>query len=218
MQLIGTGREADVYAIGDGRVLRRYREGGDVAREMSVMKYVAAQGFPVPEVYSGDGPDLIMQRVDGPTMLAELFAGRLDPTWCGKTLANLLNKLHTIAALSSPDPTDRVLHLDLHPDNVILTAAGPVVIDWRNGTDGPPGFDNALTAVTIAQAVLSGLVDGDLAEAARALLRAFLLGIDSPIDAHVGRAITMRRNNNTMTAHETGVLDQVPEMLFLMRP
>jgi aminoglycoside phosphotransferase (APT) family kinase protein len=31
-----------------------------------------------------------------------------------------------------------VLHLDLHPGNVMLTAAGPVVIDWSNVAAGAP--------------------------------------------------------------------------------
>jgi aminoglycoside phosphotransferase (APT) family kinase protein len=30
------------------------------------------------------------------------------------------------------------LHGDFHPGNVVLTQRGPVVIDWRNTTEGPP--------------------------------------------------------------------------------
>lgn len=31
--LLGSGRDADVFAIDEARVLRRYRKGGDVAAE-----------------------------------------------------------------------------------------------------------------------------------------------------------------------------------------
>ena len=51
--LLGAGRSADVYALGAGRVLRRYRVPIDVAAEARLMRYLAASGFPVPEVYVG---------------------------------------------------------------------------------------------------------------------------------------------------------------------
>ncbi|MFC7592741.1 phosphotransferase [Nonomuraea antimicrobica] len=55
-ELLGAGRSADVYAIGDGRVLRRYRVAIDARRETAVMAYVAGHGYPVPEVYPGRAP------------------------------------------------------------------------------------------------------------------------------------------------------------------
>ncbi len=45
---------------------------------------------------------------------------------------------------------ERIVHLDLHPGNVMLTAGGPVVIDWTNVAAGPPG------AVTSGAAGRSG--------------------------------------------------------------
>jgi hypothetical protein len=53
--LVGTGRSADVYDLGNGRVLRRYRdrrEPGRVAAEAEVMVRARAFGVPVPEVTS----------------------------------------------------------------------------------------------------------------------------------------------------------------------
>lgn len=38
--LIASGRDADVFALGDDRVLRRYRLGGDVGPEAELMAYV----------------------------------------------------------------------------------------------------------------------------------------------------------------------------------
>jgi hypothetical protein len=38
-----------------------------------------------------------------------------------------------------------------------MTEGGPVVIDWRNSTEGPPELDVAMTALIIAsEAVVSG--------------------------------------------------------------
>jgi aminoglycoside phosphotransferase (APT) family kinase protein len=44
---------------------------------------------------------------------------------------------------------DRIVHLDLHPLNVIMSARGPVVIDWANAMLGKPLFDAALTYVLL---------------------------------------------------------------------
>ena len=43
------------------------------------------------------------------------------------------------------DGTRGVCHYDLHPDNVIVTAAGWVVIDWLAAASGPPAADLART-------------------------------------------------------------------------
>jgi len=212
VELIGAGRDADVFALGNGRVLRRYRQGGDVAPEVEMMRHVAAQGFAVPFVFEGCGADLVLERVDGPTMLASLIAGEMEPSAAGRMLADLANALHSIPALESMVPFERVIHLDLHPDNVILGEHGPILIDWRNSTDGPPCLDNALTAVIIAQAVLSGMVPG-FDDAARQVLHAFLDAVDHPVGEHLGEAIAMRRNNMTMSAFEVAVLDDAPAFI-----
>ncbi|MFF4396554.1 phosphotransferase family protein [Streptomyces sp. NPDC001480] len=81
---------------------------------------------------------------------------------CAAELARLLRLLHAVPARDSADPGARVLHLDLHPDNVILTPDGPRVIDWSNAEDGPPGLDWGTSAVILAQVAV-----GDDALAAR---------------------------------------------------
>ena len=43
-----------------------------------------------------------------------------------------------------------MLHLDLHPGNVMLTSRGPVVIDWTNAGAGPAGADVAMAYVIIS--------------------------------------------------------------------
>ena len=55
------------------------------------------------------------------------------------------------------DGTRRVCHYDLHPDNVIVTAAGWIVIDWLGVASGPPLADLARTLLLGAQNADSGL-------------------------------------------------------------
>ena len=45
---------------------------------------------------------------------------------------------------------DRLVHLDLHPLNVIITPKGPVVIDWPNSRRGHGDTDIALTWVLLS--------------------------------------------------------------------
>ena len=156
--LIGSGRAADVYDLGDGTVLRRYRgTHHDVEREAEVMRYVRSQGFPVPEVYSASGTDLVMERIEGRTMMSILVDAPVKVLSHARLLARLQAALAEIVApdwLMAPGwqadrEADRVLHLDLHPMNVMIAPAGPVLIDWTNAAGGPPGFDAALTSVVI---------------------------------------------------------------------
>lgn len=158
--LIASGRSADVYDIGDGRVLRRFRtdSGGDVEYEARVMRFVAERGYPVPVVHSAEGRDLVMERVDGVTMFDEITASPWKALWHARLLARLQQKLARIAApgwmlapTADPDRLESVLHLDLHPMNVILSKRnGPVVIDWTNAAGGPAGFDAGITYVKLA--------------------------------------------------------------------
>ncbi|WP_188192511.1 phosphotransferase [Nonomuraea sp. SYSU D8015] len=216
-ELLGSGRSADVYAIDGDRVLRRYRMAVDARQEAAVMAYVAAHGFPVPSVYPGVGggrsTDLVMRRLSGPTMLAAVVDGQITPEEVGRVTARLLRRLHAIPARVSDDPQDRVLHLDLHPDNVMLTARGPYVIDWCDSREGPPGLDCAMSAVIVAQ----GAVDEEspLAAPARAALAALLdeLGEAMDFGAGLDRAGAMRSVNPGLTAREVGLVDTAVRLI-----
>jgi aminoglycoside phosphotransferase (APT) family kinase protein len=59
-----------------------------------------------------------------------------------RMLAELQSQLHEI-----PFKGERLLHVDFHPDNVLLSPDGPVVIDWTNSRAGNPRFDVAMTWV-----------------------------------------------------------------------
>ncbi len=150
-ELIAQGRDSDIYAYAPGLVLRRARSGRSMAHEARIMQYATEHGFPVPriEAVQANGCEIVMERVDGPSLL-DVMARR---PWKGgdslRVLADLHDRLHRIAA---PDwlprlgaDGDRLLHLDLHPANVLMSARGPVVIDWPNACAGEPLADVALT-------------------------------------------------------------------------
>ena len=197
MRLLAQGRDADVFALDDARVLRRYRDPlhSNTEMEARVMEYLAGQGYPVPRVYDATDTDLVMDRLDGPTLMQ---AWERRP-WLLVRYARELAALHDrLAAVPAPDwlapPRTRrtadesagesaggagesggagagvaggsVLHLDLHPLNVIVTPdRGPVVIDWTNAAAGDPALDLARTLVTLATAE----IPGTLARTARRL-------------------------------------------------
>jgi aminoglycoside phosphotransferase (APT) family kinase protein len=164
VRVIAAGRASEIVDLGDGRVLRRFKRPGRPAREAAVMTHARAHGFPVPEVLEVLDDALILERIDGPTMLADL---RRLP-WRGirhaRTLARLHERLHAI-----PFEGEQLLHLDLHPNNVLLAEEGPVVIDWTNARAGDPALDVALTWVIC---VTSGVLAG------RAFTRLFLRHVD----------------------------------------
>ncbi|MER5947118.1 phosphotransferase [Streptomyces sp. NPDC001904] len=150
LPLLGSGRTADVYALDDGWVLRRHREGWDTRREAELMTYVHGHGYPVPRVRPVTGPlpgDLVMERLAGPTQAEAALRGEVSPVDAGHELGLLLRQLHALP----PRSAGQVLHLDLHPENVIRTPRGPVVIDWANAEEGAPALDWAMSALILAE-------------------------------------------------------------------
>ncbi|MBF8192850.1 phosphotransferase [Nonomuraea sp. K274] len=214
-ELLGKGRSADVYALDDERVLRRYRLPLDARRESAVMEYVAQHGFPVPRVHPAERPatDLVMERLTGPTMLRALIDGEITIEEAGRTLGRLLRRLHEIPARLSADPADRILHLDLHPDNVLLTPRGPVVIDWCNTEEGPPALDHALSAVILAQEAVHP--ENELAAPARSVLAALLAELGDTVDTGepMDRAAARRAANATLTKREIDLLDDAVALI-----
>ncbi|HEY7048054.1 MAG TPA: phosphotransferase [Jatrophihabitantaceae bacterium] len=207
--LLAAGRDADVYALDAERVLRRYRAGGDVGFEAAIMRHVAEHGYPVPAVYAAEGPDLVLERLAGPTMAQALLAGDLAIDAGAAMLADLLDRLH---AMPASDPALSVLHLDLHPQNVLLAARGPVVIDWRNAAEGPAELDVALSALILAQ-----LVVAEAEPKAGELLDALLLRVGPAAARGIDGALTRRRRDPNLTDRELAELDSAAALVHARR-
>jgi aminoglycoside phosphotransferase (APT) family kinase protein len=197
------GRDADVYAIDDEWVLRRYRDGHPVRDEAEYMTWVAKYDYPVPAVRQVDGPDMVIERLTGPTLADAAIAGDMSPSELGRMHADLHRRLHAI-----PPPSgihgNVVVHGDLHPYNVILTPAGPVVIDWRNAEEGPAEFDLAMTAIIFAQVAFDPAF-ADLSDLLRESLAVYLansIDVTPGLDA----ALAARGRNPTLSQEELALL------------
>jgi len=153
--LLASGRDGSIYEFAPGLVLRKTNDGRSLADEARTMEFVAQQGFPVPAIHElrAGGSEMVMERIEGPMMLGDGIVGAARlPRMLG-ILADLHDLLHRIVApnwLPSFGDGDRLLHLDLHPLNVIMSPTRrPVVIDWPNATRGDPMADVALTYVLL---------------------------------------------------------------------
>ncbi len=201
MQLLGVGRDADVFALDGGRVLRRYRDPQRSAeREARVMAHARAAGLPVPEVFDVDGADLVLERIEGPTMAAALVRRPWTLAAQARVLAGLHRAVHEVPAPEwLPGVGDlggtALLHLDLHPENVLLAAGGPVVIDWTNAARGPAGADVADAWLVMSvgsvpggrlQAAVVGAAQGTFA---RSFRRAAGLDLTSVLPAAAARRL-----------------------------
>jgi len=191
MRKIAEGREAEVFAWDDGRVLKLYRNDGyapNAQYEAAGLRAARSAGGIVPEpgdeVRVQDRPGLLMERVEGEDLLALLgkkpWLMFRAGTVLGETHARLheavappeLRSLHerlirsiergaseapeyahlaafALDVLQSLPEGDRLLHGDFHPGQVLMTARGPVVIDWPNATRGDPHADVARTLLML---------------------------------------------------------------------
>jgi aminoglycoside phosphotransferase (APT) family kinase protein len=197
--LIGSGRSADVYAIGTDRVLRRYRRTFDVQAEATMMRYLDEAGFPVPRVYDADGSDLIMERLDGRDMLTDLARRPWLARRHARLLADMHNRLHRVPAPPGfPEPLgpgETVMHLDLHPGNVMLSSRGPVVIDWSNRAVGPAGADVAMAYLIMACSEVDDLplmIRPIVSSVRSAVVRHFLGGVTDDPGPHIVVAARLR--------------------------
>jgi aminoglycoside phosphotransferase (APT) family kinase protein len=154
--VIGRGRDAEIVDAGPGLVLRRLIRPRPTGQEAEVMRWVVDHGYPAPRVVEETDEGMVMQRVDGPTMLDRL--GARDVRRNMRILAELHARLHALPVppgLPTPYADGAaLLHGDLHPGNVILSKDGPVVIDWTNACAGPAGVDLATAWLLIACAGL----------------------------------------------------------------
>jgi aminoglycoside phosphotransferase (APT) family kinase protein len=78
----------------------------------------------------------------------EELARRIDRAQ-GLTAAQ---KRHAQSRLDALPHGDALCHGDFHLDNIVLTAGGPVVIDWIDATRGDPLCDVARTVILIRHA------------------------------------------------------------------
>jgi aminoglycoside phosphotransferase (APT) family kinase protein len=161
--LLASGRDSDIFEYGRGLVLRRSREGHSMATEARTMSFMRDRGYPVPAVeeLSDDGLDMVMERIEGVTMVEAIGKSPWTIRRQGATLADLHRRLHDIEApeFLPPAPVGtgtKVIHLDLHPLNVMIGPKGVWVIDWPNARRGDPNVDIGVAWVLMAAGQIPG--------------------------------------------------------------
>jgi uncharacterized protein (TIGR02172 family) len=186
--LIASGRTADVFALGDDRVLKLMRP--DMPAEIGEWearagRVVTAAGLAAPRLLDTCWTDgrfgLVYERVYGPSMLQVVQSRPLQTGRMAAELARLQAEMHATSAGGKGLPSlketlrgmiersdcpadvraavldrmetlpdgDAILHYDLHPGNVLMTADGSRVIDWMTVQRGDPAADVARTIFLI---------------------------------------------------------------------
>jgi aminoglycoside phosphotransferase (APT) family kinase protein len=212
-QPLALGRTAEIYAWGDGQILKLFRSstsGSQANYEAALTSKLEGAGLPVPAVrgvtYVRGRYGILFERLEGPTMLAEL---QRRP-WLLPRLARLMAQLHsnihqhsledlpslvdhveraigrtTLSELQQQELVNKlhtlpegnvVCHQDFHPDNILLTKRGPVVLDWPTARSGNPIADVARTFLLLKIAApLPGAAQRWLIGAGRGLFRSLYL-------------------------------------------
>jgi len=119
LTLVGAGREAEVFAWGDGRVLRLARDPAGAQRmdeEAAALTAAARAGAPVPRPYervSVDArPGLVMERVDGDDLLVRVQRRPWTARAVGRAAGRLHARLHDVPAPAQlPSLRERVADL-----------------------------------------------------------------------------------------------------------
>jgi serine/threonine protein kinase len=151
-----------------------------------------------------------MERLAGPAMVEAYAAGLIDAAEGGELLAGLLRQLHAIPGRRSASAGHRILHLDLHPENVMLTPDGPRVIDWSNTEEGDPALDWGMSAVILAQVAVGG---EPIAGPAHELLDVLLTDPSHLTEDGLTEALRRRAADVMMSAEEVELLGQAEELV-----
>ncbi|MGV8968485.1 MAG: phosphotransferase [Cellulomonas sp.] len=201
LPLLAVGATADIYIIDDDRVLRRYRDSHDATAEAALLQHVVEHGFPAPAMYSCEGSDLVLERLHGPTLLQALAAGEFSLQDSVEIMADLHRRLHVIPPPAGTTDDDVVVHLDLHPGNIVLSEThGPALVDWGNATVGPLDLDLAMSAIILAEVAVDS--DGEYSRAARAMVVAFLAVAGGNPVAQLDTAVRLRLEDPSLLPGE----------------
>jgi hypothetical protein len=155
-----------------------------------------------------------MERIEGVNMVDALTAAPWKAKRFGRMLAGLHQQLHELPAPewlpSAPCGVGtQLLHMDLHPLNVMMSPRGPIVIDWTNAVRGDPNTDVAVTWTLIsAGEVPTSGVKGKLVGRIRShLVRGFVGAFDrDAVGREVGAVVEWKSRDPNMSESEVSTM------------
>lgn len=83
-----------------------------------------------------------LEVADLPEQKSSLKVDIEETNWLSKS-----EKLQIVSRLKEFPALNRLCHGDFHPDNLILTSNGPVIVDWLTAVSGNPACDVARTVI-----------------------------------------------------------------------
>ena len=190
------------------------------------MEYARGFGYPVPAVdeISDDGTSMVLERVVGPTMVGSIKSKPWSIRRQGAMLADLHIRLHEIPGpeflrASPVGQGDRLVHLDLHPLNVLIGPKGPVVIDWPNAARGDPASDVCLAWILIEAGEIPGGVVGQALGRFRSfLINSFLARFDlEEIRPSLAEVVAWKVQDTNISPAEQRRMWQVVEKVKALR-
>jgi uncharacterized protein (TIGR02172 family) len=114
-ELVGRGYQCDVFALGEGKVLKVFKPGADrswIEREFAVTRLLHEAGLPIPAVFDIveiDGrTGIVYERIHGPLLSAEVLAnpGKVKPL--ARDMAELHAKIHSVSIRELPSQRERL--------------------------------------------------------------------------------------------------------------
>jgi len=123
----------------------------------------------------------------------------------GRELADLHRRLDVIAAPDFLSGEGNLLHLDLHPGNVVLGPEGPVVLDWASATKGDRRLDVALSWVSLAVARLAPVMKLTRWR----FLRSFMADVDPRVVEAIPEAARIRLERHDRDPAERAALQKL---------
>ncbi len=212
--MIARGRTAEIFAWKDDQVLKLFLDWCPAhwaQGEALITQAVHEASLPVPAVEGIVDVDgrrgIIFERVEGPSMLAELTTKPWKLVQFARTLAELQADMHSreipelpplrgrleeriravatlpahareaaLKALEQLPDGSALCHGDFHPDNIIMSSKGPIIIDWPDATQGNPLADVARTSMLFRLAEVPSFTAGRwVINSARALFHSIYL-------------------------------------------
>ncbi|MCI0439223.1 MAG: phosphotransferase [Chloroflexi bacterium] len=167
IKLLRAGFSASALERESAKTRAAYDAGLPVPKTYGIVEVEGRQGIVFERVV---GPSLLQEAMagrvalpDAARLLAELHAELHERSIPGlpslkermkvdiQAATSITNELRQAAldALDRLPDGDAVCHGDFHPDNVLMSPRGPMVIDWNNATRGNPLADVAKTLALI---------------------------------------------------------------------